>query len=191
MYALERAGFEVVAQCETGPEAVERIRALRPDAALLDHRMPGLTAAEVIEQLRLAGTAVPVLVLSALDDADVVARSLAAGAAGFLTKAADREVICRALERVARGETVIGDDVQAGVVTALRDAVAAGRPALSERERQILELLADGLSVERIAGRLYVSAGTVKSHLQSLYAKLGVSERAAAVAEGMRCGLIR
>lgn len=182
--------FELVAECRTADEAAERIRELGPDVAILDNRMPGTATREVIAQLTGEGVGTRVLVLSAHDDAENVGAALEAGAAGYLTKEAERSVICEAVRRVARGETVIAYEVQAALAERLRSATARPRALLTEREQQVLQFLAEGKSAPAIAEELVLSATTVKTHLGNLYEKLGVSDRAAAVAEAMRRGLI-
>ena len=182
--------IEVVAECKTADEAATRIRELDPDVAILDNRMPGTPTREVIAELTGAGIRTRVLVLSAHDDAENVGAALEAGAAGYLTKDADRSVICEGVRRVARGETVIAYEVQGALAERLRSASATPRALLTDREQQVLRFLADGKSAPAIADELVLSTTTVKTHLGNLYEKLGVSDRAAAVAEAMRRGLI-
>jgi two-component system nitrate/nitrite response regulator NarL len=189
VHALGRCDdIDVVGECATGDEALETIAALQPDVAVVDQRMPGLSTARVIEDLAQRGTTTRVLVISAFTDGEGVRDVLRAGASGFVAKSATRDAICAAVRRVGQGETVLGEDVQAAVVEQLR---AAPRTLLSERERQVLELLAEGLTSGQIAERLILGQATVKTHLAHLYDKLGVSDRAAAVAEAMRRGLLR
>ena len=113
------------------------------------------------------------------------------GAAGYLAKDTDRAEICEAIRAVAQGRVVLSGEAQAAMAAELQHRRAAEREQLSPREREILDLLAVGASAPDIAGRLYLSTATVKTHLHNLYRKLDVSDRAAAVAEGMRRGLIR
>ena len=184
-----RDGLEVIAQCERGDDALARIRELRPDVAVIDYRMPGLDADGVLAGLRSAGCVTRVLVLSAVTETDHVLAVLERGAAGYLNKDADRSVIVEAVERIAAGGTVMGPDAQAAMLAHVRGG-ARETPLLTEREHEVLALLAEGLSAPAIAGRLVVEPSTVKSHLKNLYGKLGVGDRAAAVAEGMRRGLV-
>jgi two-component system, NarL family, nitrate/nitrite response regulator NarL len=185
-----RDGLEVVAQCERGDEALERIREVRPDVAVIDYRMPGLDADGVLAGLSQDGPPTRVLVLSAVTEPDHVLAVLERGAAGYLNKDADRSAIVEAVERIAAGGTVMGPDAQAAMLGRVR-AGAREVPLLTDREHEVLELLAEGLSAPAIATRLVVEPSTVKSHLKNLYAKLGVGDRAAAVAEGMRRGLLK
>jgi len=183
--------FDLVAECESADEAAKRIRALAPDVAVLDNRMPGTPTREVIEALVAEGVATRLVVLSAHDDGETVVAMLEAGAAGYLTKDSDRSEICEAVRRVARGETVIAPAVQGAVADRLRRASARPRVLLTAREQEVLEHLARGLSAPQIAELLVLSPTTVKTHLGNLYEKLEVSDRAAAVAEAMRRGLLQ
>ena len=131
-----------------------------------------------------------VVLLSAFVDSALAYRALGVGAAGYLSKDSTGERICDAIAAVSRGETVLDPEVQAGVAHEIRLRVEDERPALTSREREILRLTADGCSAPQIAERLYLSPNTVRTHLQHLYDKLGVSDRAAAVAEAMRQRLL-
>jgi two-component system nitrate/nitrite response regulator NarL len=182
--------LQLVATCRNGADALERIRAEPPDVAVLDLRMPRLGAKEVLEELAEDGTACRVLVLSLHVGGEQVHECLSLGAAGYVAKDADRAEICEAIRGVAQGRTVLSGDAQAAMAIELTLRRSAARSLLSAREREILHLLAGGASAPDIAGRLHLSTATVKTHLHNLYEKLEVSDRAAAVAEGMRRGLI-
>ncbi|HEU4974182.1 MAG TPA: response regulator transcription factor [Baekduia sp.] len=186
----ERPEFDLVGEAADGAEALEAIRERSPDVAVLDVKMPGLDGLQVLNAVRRDGLPTRVLLLSAFVDGTVAFEAVAAGAAAFLSKEADRRRIADTIAAVGRGETVLDPDIQAGLAAEIRLRGAKERPALSERERQVLEQIAAGRSAPQIAELLFLSTGTVKSHLQSLYEKLGVSDRAAAVAEAMRRGLI-
>jgi len=188
--AVNRANdLELVATCRNGQEALEQLRADPPDVAVLDLRMPRLGAKAVLTELQ-GELPCPVLVLSVHVEGDDVHECISLGASGYIAKDADRSEICDAIRNVAAGQTVLSTDAAAGIATALqhRHAVQAG--LLTDREGEVLGLLATGASAPDIASQLHLSAATVKTHLHNLYAKLGVSDRAAAVAEGMRRGLI-
>ena len=182
--------FDLVAECETADEAAERIRELHPDVAVLDNRMPGTATRDVIAALASEGSPTKILMLSAHDDGENVVAALEAGASGYLTKDSDRSEIIEAVRRVAGGGTVIAVEVQAAVAERLRSGASSPRGLLTEREREVLGHLAAGRSAPQIAEILFLSPTTVKTHLGNLYEKLGVSDRAAAVAEAMRRGLI-
>jgi two-component system nitrate/nitrite response regulator NarL len=156
----------------------------------VDYQMPDLDGLGVVHAVVRDGLPTRVLILSALTDGAVVFRALQEGAAGYLSKDSRRAEIVDAVLRVATGETVVPPELAAGLATQIRQQAQAAEVALSEREQQVLSGFARGLSIPQLAGELYLGASTVKTHAQRLYEKLGVSDRAAAVAEGMRRGLI-
>jgi two-component system, NarL family, nitrate/nitrite response regulator NarL len=131
-----------------------------------------------------------IVLLSAHLEADTVYAAVQAGVSAYLSKAWPAERICDALVAVARGDIILPNEVQAGLAAAIRSNAAGARIHLTPREREVLGGLAEGKSAPQIAGELHVSPATVKTHLKTLYEKLGVSDRAAAVAEAMRRGLI-
>ena len=186
----QRPEFEVLGSSTDGRRALEEIRRLAPDVAILDENMPGLLGNEVMQAISRDGLATRVLMLSASVDSAVVFRAVANGVSAYLTKDSDRSAICDAVAAVARGQTVLAPQVQAGLAGEVRLREHEARPALSPREHEILERTASGLSAPDIARELQISAATVKTHLRNIYEKLGVSERAAAVAEAMRRGLL-
>lgn len=189
--AIERTSdLELVATCRDGAEALSVIRAERPDVAVLDLRMPRLGAKAVLEELAAEGSACSVLVLSVHVTGDEIHECVSLGAAGYISKEADRSEICEAVRTIAAGRTVLSRDVQTSIAAELQQRRVAARSVLTARESEILGLLAAGASAPDIAGRLHLSTATVKTHLHNLYEKLEVSDRAAAVAEGMRRRLI-
>jgi two-component system nitrate/nitrite response regulator NarL len=179
-----RQGFALVGAAADGRTALEEIRQLRPTVALLDLRLPNLDGLEVVRAIQRDALPTRVVVLSADSSRAYVYEALKLGAAGFLTE------ICDTVAAVARGETVLAAEVQSGLVSELRAREQPQRSLLSEREMQVLRLIADGLTGPEIGARLYISSSTVKTHVKSLLEKLEVSDRAAAVAEAMRRGLI-
>ena len=185
-----RPDFELVAQCEDGRAALGVIRESAPDIAVLDVEMPSLGGLEVLRAVARDGLGTRVVLLSAHLESDTVYAAVAEGVRAYLSKAWPAERICDALLAVARGEIILPEEVQAGLAAAIRSHAQPGRPHLSPREHEVLVLIAEGLSAPAVGERLHVSPATVKSHLKTLYEKLGVSDRAAAVAEAMRRGLI-
>ena len=186
-----RPELELVGAAAHGREALAQIRDLEPDVAVLDVRMPGLDGRAVLDAV--VGDELPtrVILLSAYVDSETVYAAVAAGAKGYLSKDADAGQIADAIAAVARGETVLAAEVQSALASQIQRQSGPGEePELSEREREILVLIAEGRSTPEIGARLHLSPATVKTHLQNLYNKLGVSERAAAVAEAMRRGLL-
>jgi two-component system nitrate/nitrite response regulator NarL len=186
----QRPEFDVLGSSTDGRRALEEIRRLGPDVAILDENMPGLLGNEVMQAITRDGLTTRVVMLSASVDSRVVFRAVASGVSAYLTKDSDRAAICDAVAAVARGQTVLAPQVQAGLAGEVRLREHESRPALSPREHEILERTASGLSAPDIARDLQISTATVKTHLRNIYEKLGVSERAAAVAEAMRRGLL-
>lgn len=185
-----RPELDLVGVCGTGAEALRLIRELGPDVGVLDVSMPELSGLEVLERVQREGLGCRIVMLSASAGSELVYGALAAGAAGYLSKDSDRAEICDAVVSVAAGGAAIAPHLQGGLADEIRRRGLEGRPALSAREHEILVLIADGLSAPEIARRLFLSVATVRSHLQSLYEKLGVSDRAAAVAAAMRQGML-
>ena len=190
--AIERADdLELAATCRNGEEALDRIRADPPDVAVLDLRMPRLDAQAILGRLAETGRLpCQILVLSVHIEGDDVHDCISLGAAGYIAKDADRSEICAAIRTVAHGGTVLSDEALSSMAAELQHRRATQSGLLTGREAEVLDLLATGASAPDIAARLHLSPATVKTHLHNLYAKLGVSDRAAAVAEGMRRGLI-
>jgi two-component system, NarL family, nitrate/nitrite response regulator NarL len=186
----QRAELTLVGAHADGEAALEAIRELRPDVALLDVRMPKLTGIEVLEAAARDQLPTRIVLLSGYPDPDAVYRAVAAGAAGFLDKSESGSEICERLVAVSRGETVLSPEVQSELAGQVRNKTHPGAPVLSPREREILELIAAGELAPNIARRLGLSPATVRTHLQHLYEKLGVSDRAAAVAAAMRRGML-
>ena len=173
-------------------EGIERaVRELEPAVAVLDMRLPGLDGLQILNAITRDHLPTRVLILSASGDPELVYGAVQGGAAGYFRKETDRHAILDAIAAVARGRTVIDPELQAGVFDQIRvRGTDETRPILTDREKQVLTLMAEGLSGPQIADRLIVALPTVKTHQARLYEKLGVSERAAAVAEAMRRGLL-
>jgi two-component system nitrate/nitrite response regulator NarL len=188
---LQQSGhIKVVGEAGTGREALDLLRAEQPDVAVVDYQMPDLDGLGVVHAVARDGLPTRVLILSALTDGPVVFQALQEGASGYLSKDSRRAEIVDAVLRVAKGETVVPPELAAGLATQIRQQARVAEVALSERERQVLSGFARGQSIPQLATELYLAPSTVKTHAQRLYEKLGVSDRAAAVAEGMRRGLL-
>lgn len=188
---LVRSGLvEVVAEAEDGHEALAAIRRECPEVALVDYQMSGVDGVGVVHAVVRDGLATRVLLLSAFTDSAIVFQALQEGAAGYLSKEASRGEIVQAVLEVARGGTVVPAELAAGLAGEIRRRAEQTGPALSERERQVLAGFARGLSIPQVAAELVIGVSTVKTHTQRLYEKLGVGDRAAAVAEAMRRGLL-
>jgi two-component system nitrate/nitrite response regulator NarL len=185
-----RSGLELVGQASTGRDALEEIRRLTPDVAVVDMKMPGIDGLELLQEVIREGIRSRVLFLSGYLQSETVYNALEGGARGYLSKDSSPEAICDAIAAVARGEVVLGPESQGALAEEIRMRTPAVVSPLSPREREILRLTAGGNSAAEIAADLFLSPATVKTHLQRIYAKLGVSDRAAAVAEAMRRGLL-
>ena len=158
--------------------------------ALVDYQMPDIDGLAVVHAVIRDGLPTRVLLLSAHTDSAIVFQALQEGAAGYLPKDARRAEIVEAVLKVATGRTVVPAELAAGLAGEIRLRAQPHGPALSDRERQVLQAFARGLSIPQVAGELFIGASTVKTHTQRLYEKLGVTDRAAAVAEAMRRGLL-
>ena len=184
------AEFSVLGQAGDGAEAVRLAEALRPDVILMDLRMPGLDGVAAITELARRGVAARVLVLTTYDtDSDVLA-AVEAGATGYLLKDAPRAELVRAVRAAAHGEAVLAPSVAARLMSRVRTPDVTVEEPLSARELEVLELVAAGNTNREAAARLFISEATVKTHLLHIYEKLGVSDRAAAVAEAFNRGLL-
>jgi two-component system nitrate/nitrite response regulator NarL len=182
--------LELIGEADTGRKALELIAGVRPDVAVVDVRMPDLDGLGVLKAVVRDGLPARVMLLSAEVDGATAHAAVAAGAAGYVSKAAGAGEIADAIVAVARGETVLAREIQSGLAAEIRARAEAPGRLLSEREMEVLRLTADGCSAPEIGRQLYLSAATVKTHLQRIYEKLGVTDRASAVAEGMRRGLL-
>jgi len=190
----QAADIEVLAEAEDGKAALRLAEELEPDVLLLDMELPGITGVEVTRRLQAAGSLVRVLALSAYDDEQYVFGLLDAGAAGYLLKDEALAAIVAAVRGVARGEGGwFSRQVAAKVAVWVRGERAAppGVARLTEREVEVLRLLARGRSNARIAQELAVSERTVKFHVENLLGKLGVGNRTEAVVEGIRRGWLK
>jgi two-component system nitrate/nitrite response regulator NarL len=189
--AMKETGrISVLAEVGDGRAALEAIREHQPSVALLDYRMPELDGLAVVAAVTRDGLPTHVLLLSATEDPATVYEALAAGAAGYLTKESDRDEIIAAVMKCARGEGYVPTNIASGLANEVRHRSRGEATLLSPREGEIIKLIADGLSVPDIAAKLHLAPTTVRTHVQNLYGKLGVSDRAAAVAEAMRRRLV-
>jgi two-component system nitrate/nitrite response regulator NarL len=185
-----RPELKLVGKACDGREAIHAIGDERPDVAIVGATRDGVGGEQLINAVAREGLGTRVLMIAARPEPEQVYSALACGAAGYLTKDADARELCDAVTAVARGATVLSPGLQAAVVEEIRLHSTPSRPLMSERERETLTLVAEGLRAPEVARVLHLSTATVKTHLQHIYEKLGVSERAAAVAEAMRRGLL-
>jgi DNA-binding NarL/FixJ family response regulator len=190
-----QADIEVVGDAGDGVEAVAVTRRLQPDVVLMDIRMPNLDGLQATKQLMAAGSASRVVILTTFDLDEYVYQALTAGASGFLLKNAPPEQLIGAVRVVAAGDALLAPSITRRVIQQFArlpppggtDALAG----LTERERQVLQLVARGLSNAEIAAELFVSDATVKSHVAHLLAKLRLRDRVQAVVLAYESGLVR
>jgi DNA-binding NarL/FixJ family response regulator len=191
---LEDLGVEVVAEASDGEGGVATVVEHRPDVVLMDLQMPGVSGVEATRRLADRVPEAKVVVLTMVDDDQAVFAALQAGATGYLLKGAGQEEIGRALASVAAGQAVYGPEVARRLRSFFSGSPAAGPtavpfPALSEREREVLGLIAEGASNGDIARRLFLSDKTVRNYVSSIFAKLGVDSRAGAIVIARDAGL--
>jgi len=186
----QRPELELVAASGDGREALDAIGAARPDVAVVGGTLDGLSGPQLLNAVARDGLRTRVVMIAARPEPAQVYSALADGAAGYLTKDADARELCDAITAVARGATVLAPELQGCVAEEIRLRAPRTRPLMTDRERETLRLIAEGLTAPAIGDALHLSTATVKTHLQHIYEKLGVSERAAAVAEAMRRGLL-
>jgi DNA-binding NarL/FixJ family response regulator len=181
-------GFEVVGEAADGAEAVRMAESARPDVILMDLRMPGTDGLTAIARLRERGSPARILVLTTYDSDSYVLPAIDAGATGYLLKDAPREELFRAVRAAASGQAVLSPPIASKVLNQMRR--DAPHEPLSRRELEVLRLVARGRSNREIAAELFIGEATVKTHLLHLYAKLGVKDRAAAVAAAFESGVL-
>ena len=180
--------FEVVGEAQNGKEAVALAGRLGPDVVLMDLRMPQMDGVTATERIKAEYPKVRVLVLTTYEsDADIL-RAIETGATGYLLKDAPREELFGAIRMVAEGKSPLAPAVAARLMQRMR---GPAEKALSAREIEVLELIAQGRSNKEIARRLWISETTVKSHMLHVFGKLGVTDRTAAVTEALRRGILR
>jgi DNA-binding NarL/FixJ family response regulator len=189
-------GMRVVGEAEDGARAVELARALRPDVVLMDIRMPVMDGIEATRRILADGEAPRVLVLTTFDLDEYVFAAVRAGASGFLLKDSPPEALVDAVRVVAAGDALLAPSVTRRLIdrfaaTDPEPTGTAAMDALTEREREVLALVARGLSNAEIAGRLVVSETTVKTHVSRVLGKLGLRDRVQAVVAAYESGLVR
>ncbi|MFI5614521.1 response regulator [Amycolatopsis sp. NPDC051903] len=180
-------GFDVLGEAANGAEAVTLAESLKPDVVLMDLRMPGSDGVSAITELARLGNPARVLVLTTYDTDSDVLPAIEAGATGYLLKDAPREELFRAVRAASRGEAVLSPAVASRLMGQVR---APAKEPLSQREIEVLTLVARGSTNKDAAKKLFISEATVKTHLIHAYAKLGVKDRAAAVAVAFERGLL-
>ena len=191
--SMEEAGFVVAGEAGDGEEAVRLAETLRPDVVLMDVSMPVLDG---IEATRLVHQRVPearVVMLTMHGESDVMARAVAAGAVGYLVKDCSIEEVASAVRMAATGDGALSPQLATSMLAEVQRATGGppGEPVISPREEEVLQLVADGLSLPEVAAELFISVKTVKNHLASIYSKLDARDRTQAVLRAVRMGIIR
>jgi DNA-binding NarL/FixJ family response regulator len=183
--------FEVVGTATDGEAGVREVVLTKPDVVLMDIRMPGIDGLEATRRIRESANGVAVLVLTMFDDDDTVFGAMRAGAQGYLLKGADQAEIDRAIRAVVAGEAIFSPGVAQRVLGyfAAPPPVADPFPDLTAREREVLDLMAAGERNQVIADRLFLSPKTVANHISSIFVKLAVADRSAAIVRARRGGL--
>lgn len=186
----EIEGIEVVGEAPDGERAIDVVAAARPDVVVMDLHLPGINGVEATRRLLADQPELGVLILTMFEDDTSLLAALRAGARGYVVKGADHDEIVTAIRAVARGEAILGRAVSSRLGVAL-GASSAGRafPELTAREFEVLELLAHGLSTDRIASRLFLTPKTVRNNVSGVLTKLGVGSRSEAVARARDAGI--
>jgi DNA-binding NarL/FixJ family response regulator len=185
---------ELVGEASTGQEAVELATRLRPEVVLMDLQLPGRNGIEATRAIGEAAPDVAVLVLTMFEDEDSVFAAMRAGARGYLLKGADQDELMGAIEAVARGQAIFGPGVARRVIAFFAAAPAHARgaqpfPELTDREREVLELIAQGRANATIAQRLGIAEKTVRNHVSIVFNKLQVVDRAQAIVRAREAGM--
>jgi two-component system response regulator DegU len=191
---LESEGFAVVAEAEDGSEAVRLALDVDPDVIVMDVTMPNVDGVEATRELRERRPQSRIVMLTMHSDQDIVASAIRAGASGYLTKDCSTDELVSAVTEIARGGTVLSPGLAGAMlneVQKLGRPAAEAEPIITKREEEVLQLIADGLSTQEVAERLYISLKTVKNHLASIYQKLDSRDRTQAVVRAVRMGIIR
>jgi len=187
--------FELVGEASDGAEALRLCADLHPDVVLMDLRMPGMDGLTAIEKLHILQPEIAVVILTTFNEDDLMLRGLRAGARGYLLKDTGRVALFDTIRAAARGETLLNPDVMARVLSRAGHETMPSQSAsgvdLTEREHEVLMAVAAGERSKEIAARLGISERTVKAYLASIYNKLGVDSRAAAIAVAAQKGLLR
>ena len=185
-------GIVVLGQAETGQRAVELAAELAPDVILMDLRMPGLDGIEATRRILRTEHPPAVVVLTMFEDDDSVFAAMRAGARGYLLKGADQDEIVRAIRAAAAGEAIFGPEIAERVIRHFASgsgSTASAFPALTDREREVLEMVAAGKGNATIAHDLVISLKTVRNHVSNIFTKLQVSDRSAAIVKAREAGL--
>ncbi len=186
---------ELVGEAATGAEAISLAEKLQPDVVLMDIQMPGINGIEATRRIVSTSPHIGVIVVTMFEDDDSVFSAMRAGARGYVLKGADQDEMLRCIHAVARGEALFGPAIAARLVSFFSSPKPAAPaelfPELTEREREVLDLIAQGKNNQEIAGRLTISIKTVRNHVSNIFSKLYVVDRAEAIIRAREAGLGR
>lgn len=182
--------FELVGEAGDGAEILEVCAKMHPDVVLMDLRMPGMGGLTAIEKLRVTGPEIAVVILTTFNEDELMIRGLQAGARGYLLKDTNRETLFDSIRAAARGETLLAPDILRRLIQRVESPAPANEKVipLTDREEEILKAVAQGERSKEVAYKLGITERTVKAHLASIYDKLGVDSRAAAIAVAAQRG---
>lgn len=185
--------FKVIGEAKDGVEAVEMARRLEPDVVLMDLRMPGVDGVEAMRQIRSTNPDIKFIILTTYSDDEYIFSGIEAGARAYLLKDAPREELFKAIRAVYKGESLIQPVVASRLIDRFAELSrkAPSGEQLTERELEILQLMAKGAANKEISAQLSIAESTVKTHISNIFQKLGVNDRTEAVTEALRRGIIR
>ena len=193
--SMEEVGFDVVGEASDGEEAVRLAADLNPDVVLMDVTMPEVDGVEATRRLHGAAPEVRIVILTMHADHDVLDEAFRAGAIGYLVKDCSTDEVAAAVRLAADGETAMSPDLAASMLAEVRrldaDTALDDERAITRREEEVLQLIADGCSTPEVAEKLFISQKTVKNHLASIYHKLDARDRTQAVLQAVRMGIVR
>jgi DNA-binding NarL/FixJ family response regulator len=185
--------IQVVGEAETGAQVIRLAADLQPDVILMDIQMPGINGIQATRQIVNLHPEIGVIVVTMYKDDDSVFAAMRAGARGYILKGADQDEMLRAIRAVAQGEALFGPDIATRLVsffsTPKPNQQAQAFPELTQREHQVLDLIAQGLSNQQIASRLSISEKTVRTHISNIFSKLQVVDRAQAIVRARDAGM--
>jgi len=185
------ADVELIGEAADGDEAVAAALALEPDVVLMDLRMPGLNGIDATRKILAAAPDAGILVLTMFEDDDSVFAAMRAGARGYLLKGSEQEEVMRAIRAIASGEAIFGPAIARRLIGYFSSASTDAFPELTAREREVLELMAQGRNNQAIAGELTLSLKTVRNHVSNVFNKLHVTDRAGAIVKARDAGMGR
>lgn len=193
------ADTEVAGEAANGQEVIEKAAGLHPDVILMDIMMPGLNGIEATQRIIKTSPEIGIIILTMLEDDDSLFAAMCAGARGYILKGADKEEVLRTIRAVAAGEALFGPAIAKKITTFFNGITAYPRRAeerenfsdLTDREREVLELIAQGSNNREIANRLYIAPKTVSNHISNIFGKLQVSDRAQAIVKARQAGMGR